>query len=87
MFHDLGLCPACERGTNELHTGDCPLAVEQDHLDGDHSGCDHGRLDLDRDRAIEARYGGRILRMLTVDPQFDHLTEAKRLFIAESLAI
>ena len=43
-FHDLGLCPDCERDmtAGELHTADCPLAIAQDHEDGDHSGCDHG---------------------------------------------
>jgi len=42
-FHDLGLCPDCERDmtAGELHTADCPAAIAQDHEDGDHSGCDH----------------------------------------------
>ena len=36
-FHDLGLCPDCERDMTigELHTEDCPLAIAQDHADGD----------------------------------------------------
>lgn len=33
-------CAECGRPEAELHTGDCPLAIAQDHRDGDHSGCE-----------------------------------------------
>ena len=44
-------------------------------------------VDRIRDRAIESRYGGRILRLLTADPKYDDHSDAQRLAIAESLAL
>ena len=37
------MCPACGRDMDagEPHTADCERGIEQDHQDGDHSGCDH----------------------------------------------
>jgi hypothetical protein len=29
----------------ETHTANCPLAIAQDHADGDHSGCYHEEYD------------------------------------------
>lgn len=36
-------CPTCGRDMDagEPHTADCERGIEQDHQDGDHSGCDH----------------------------------------------
>lgn len=46
-------------------------------------------VDRIRDRAIESRYGGRILRLLTVAPAplYANLSDAERLALAESLAL
>ena len=45
-------------------------------------------VDRIRDRAMEARYGGRTLRSLTVAPPtlYANLSDAERLALAESLA-
>jgi len=40
-------CPDCGRDmtAGETHTANCPLAIAQDHADGDHSGCYHEEYD------------------------------------------
>ena len=41
----------------------------------------------DRDRALEARYGGRILRLLTTDPMYAQHSPESILAYARSLAV
>lgn len=43
-------------------------------------------LETTRDRAIEARYGGRILRQLSVDPKYSTMSDRGRLDLAAELA-
>lgn len=39
-----------------------------------------------RDRAMEARYGGRLFRAISADPKYAHMTTAERYAYARDLA-
>ena len=80
-------CRACNSAPGEPpHDADAAdLDALADELVSEYAAA----VDRIRDRAIESRYGGRILRSLTVAPAplYANLSDAERLALAESLAL